>query len=84
MRRRYEPFHYSFLGKEKRVFNICLHGLNSDTGGPSLVASIRTVHNRFPRQLESTLEDISNPPCCNVTLLFRTFPKVEMLWTDKQ
>ena len=40
--------------KEKRVFNICLHGLNSDTAGPSLVASIRTVHNRFPRQLEST------------------------------
>ena len=21
------------------------------------------------------LEDISNPPCCDVTLLFRTFPK---------
>ena len=56
MRRSYEPFHYSFLGKEKRVFNICLHGLNSDTAGPSPVASIRTVHNRFPRQFESTRE----------------------------
>ena len=25
------------------------------------------------------LEDISHPPCCDVTLLFRTFPKVEKL-----
>ena len=27
-------------------------------------------HNRFP-------DDISNPPCCDVTLLFRAFPKLE-------
>ena len=27
------------------------------------------------------LEDISSPPCCDVTLLFRTFPKVGKLWT---
>ena len=31
-------------------------------------------HNRFP-------EDISNPPCCDVTLFFRTCPKLEKLWT---
>ena len=30
----------------------------------------------------SPLEDISNPPCCDVKLLFRTFPKVEMFGTD--
>ena len=30
-------------------------------------------HNRFPK-------DISNPPCCDVTLLFPTFPKLEKLW----
>ena len=30
-------------------------------------------HDRFPK-------DISNPPCCDVTLLFRTFPKLEKLW----
>ena len=27
------------------------------------------------------LEDISNPPCCDGCLLFRTFPKVEKRWT---
>ena len=27
------------------------------------------------------LEDISNPPCCDGSLLFRTFPKVETRWT---
>ena len=27
------------------------------------------------------LEDISNQPCCDVRLLFRTFAKVEKLWT---
>ena len=27
------------------------------------------------------LEDISNPPCCDVTILFYTFPKVKKLWT---
>ena len=26
-------------------------------------------------------EDISNPPCCDVTILFYTFPKVKKLWT---
>ena len=27
------------------------------------------------------LEDISNPPCCDGSLLFRRFPKVEKRWT---
>ena len=27
------------------------------------------------------LEEISNPPCCDGSLLFRTFPKVEKRWT---
>jgi len=27
------------------------------------------------------LEDISNPPCCDVTILFYIFPKVKKLWT---
>ena len=27
------------------------------------------------------LEDVSNPPYCDVTKLFRTFLKVEKLWT---
>ena len=27
------------------------------------------------------LKDISNPPCCDGSLLFRTFPKVEKRWT---
>ena len=30
------------------------------------------------------LKDICNAPYCDVTLLFRTFLRVEMLWTDKQ
>ena len=27
------------------------------------------------------LEDIFNPPCCDATILFYTFPKVKKLWT---
>ena len=39
-------------------------------------------HNKFHANSNS-LEDISNTPCCDGTLLFRTFPKVERLRTGE-
>ena len=44
----YEPFHYllggPFAGKEKRVFDICLHGLNNDRAVRSISGASGTFH----------------------------------------
>ena len=37
----------------------------------------RLLEKREKQQISTQLNNISKPPCCDVTLLFRTFPKVE-------